>query len=152
MAAKDEAGIQEEIKQLKASLFVPIQEYLQGLAQLLTLEAKEALSSLKAIILLSLCLLPLMFLAWVSASGLISYLVYEVTLSITWAILTFGIIQIGAIVLAKQLIKKLSHRLSFPYSRKELTNLLNGGIKDESLSRNSTTTAKTPKPTSDTPA
>lgn len=148
MKTSNEKNLEEDIEQVRTSLLEPLQGYLEGLSELLILEAKEALSSLKVVILLSLCLLPLVFLAWVSACGLAAYLAYQVSSSMALAILVFCLLQIAAIFLIKGFIKQYKHRLSFPYSRKELSSLLSGDIKNESISRNSTATAETPKPTS----
>lgn len=147
MKTKGDTGLKEKLEHANAALIEPVKVYLQGLARLLSLELQEALSSLKALLLLSLCLLPLVFLAWVSASSLFAFFAYELTLSVAFAILTFCLIQVVAVIVVRLLMKKYSHRLSFPYTRKELSSLLNGGIKDESLSRNSAATAEAPKPT-----
>ncbi len=96
-------------------------EYAGGVAELMLLEARLALASLRPALALSLVLLPLGFLLWVSVSATLAWSAYEYSGTALWGFVAFTLVQLSAVILCCLLLRRYRSRLSFRESRRQIS-------------------------------
>lgn len=95
-------------------------------ARLLLLELQLSLSSLKRMLVLSVAMLPVLLLAWVSLSAVPAVLVYEYMGSPTLAVGCFVLIQVLTLFLLRMAVTRYSRTLGLPLTRKQLRQFRGG--------------------------
>ena len=109
-----------------SSLLTAMLSYGSDSARLLELELKLSLAYLPRIAALVLGLPVLLLLCWLGLSASIAGLLYELSDSITVALLGFTGWQAIAFALGSRALKRMAHAASFPRSRRCLKQLWTG--------------------------
>ncbi|MBA6413414.1 hypothetical protein H2508_09870 [Parahaliea sp. F7430] len=105
-------------------------------AQLMALELRLAMANLGRMVVLAVAFLPLLILLWLGFSVLASWVLYQSSDSVTWAIVLFLTIQGLALWGVYSSWMRYRRTLSLPQTRKHLQYLV-GAQSDESKVSNS---------------
>lgn len=96
------------------------------IVELLQLELRLALSSSKRLLILILLFVPLLMLAWMGVSLLLSWQVYLLNMSVTLGLLAFCLIQILGLVAIVVSWNHYKKSLSLPLTRQHIHQLIEG--------------------------
>ena len=88
-----DASLQELLQQLTA-MFKHSMAAGGELANLFKLELQLTLGDARRLLLVSIALLPVLLLSWVSLGVLAAWLVYDASASVTWGLVTFTLLQL----------------------------------------------------------
>lgn len=95
--------------------------YAAGVAELIILEGRLALASIRPAVVLVLVLLPLGFLLWVSLSATLAWSAYEFSGLPLAGFVVFTLVQLMAVIVCYLLLRRYKSRLTFRESRKHIS-------------------------------
>lgn len=93
-------------------------------SRLFALELRMALGDSGRLLALGLLMVPVALLAWIGLVILLAWLVYQYSLSVTFALATFFLLQVVVLIVVALACRRYAKSLSLPATRRHLNALL----------------------------
>ena len=121
-----DASVSPDSVQAWTALLQQLQATGQGFSRLLQLELRLALGDARRLLLVSLALLPLVFLAWCGFSVLLAWLAFDLSQSVAAGIAAFIGVQLLMLAALQRMIRSCRRSFALPASRRQWQSFMEG--------------------------